>query len=80
MTYVTEEQYQSLYPTWVHEAPIQTLADIWTARYGNGWVRTQDIEDDFHWVASRLLELGKITVHRPAPDDERRFKLVTSEA
>jgi hypothetical protein len=79
MIYVTEEQYQSLYPTWVHDAPIQTLADIWVARYGNEWVCITDVEADFSFVASRLIEAQKLMVHRPAPDAVRRFKIVGLE-
>jgi hypothetical protein len=74
-----EETIVTYPPDWIMEAPPQTLADIWLTRYGSEWVRMQDIENDFNWVATRLLELGKMVVHKPAPDEENRFKIVGLE-
>lgn len=79
MIYVTEEQYLELYPKWVADAPIQTLADIWAARYGNEWVSITDVAGDFSFVASRLLTAQKLVGHIPAFGAVRHLKLASFE-
>lgn len=63
-------------PDWVEEATPQVLADIWLARYGDGWIGIHEIEADFKWIAKRLLQSGKMETHAPAPDLPRSFKLI----
>ena len=45
--------------------PIDTLIDIWLARFGNGWVDSASIENDefFRLAMQRLRQLGHIEVH-----------------
>lgn len=49
----------------VFNTPIDRLCDLWTARFGNGWVNLEDIEgDDFYCLAyKRLKSLGKLETH-----------------
>jgi hypothetical protein len=63
-------------PDWILEATPQTLADLWAARYGTEWVRVQDVEGDFHSVATRLGVLNRLIAHRPFPDGEFSYKLL----
>lgn len=46
----------------VFKTPITTLADLWVARWGEGWVDARDVEkEDFYaWAALRLKKLGYV--------------------
>ena len=44
---------------------VQTLSDLWLAKWGNEWVDIQEIHDDRFWSIAyeRLKQLGMIEQH-----------------
>lgn len=44
---------------------VQTLSDLWLAKWGNEWVDVQEIHDDRFWSIAyeRLKQLGMIEQH-----------------
>ena len=59
----------------VFKTPIETLVNLWVAKFGADWVHKSDVADDpyFQWVAMRLRSIGKLEEHQinepgqPAP-------------
>lgn len=49
----------------VFKASITELVDLWRMKYGNDWVREQDLEnEDFYALsAKRLVAVGKLEKH-----------------
>ena len=48
-----------------HEAfntPVETLVNLWLAKYGDAWVDKNDVVDEefFNFAAQRLIKLGKM--------------------
>ena len=49
----------------VFNAKVETLVDLWLARYGNNWVDIDEVERDktFVLIYKRLRSMGKLEVH-----------------
>ena len=46
----------------VFKTPVETLVNLWLARFGSGWVSKEEVRSDefFDWAALRLSKLGKL--------------------
>jgi hypothetical protein len=51
--------------TEVFAIPVNTLTNLWLAKYGNEWVALADLHDDefFHYAYARLRSLGQLETH-----------------
>jgi len=49
----------------VFDIPVNTLTNLWLAKYGNEWVALADLHDDefFHYAYARLRSLGQLETH-----------------
>ena len=48
------------------ELPVNTMVDLWLARFGNDWVDLSEIENSdafFYTVFTRLKQLSELEVH-----------------
>ena len=46
----------------VFKTPVETLVNLWLARFGSGWIPKEEVRNDefFDWAALRLNKLGKL--------------------
>ena len=49
----------------VFDIPVNTLTNLWLAKYGNEWVALADLHDDefFHYAYARLRAVGQLETH-----------------
>jgi len=58
------------------DMPIENLADLWIVRFGNEWVRNEEIDQFYYVVCSRLLDTGLLERHSLPNAFEPVYRLV----
>jgi len=64
----------------VFKTPLDTLVNLWIAKYGSDWVDKEKVLDDefFEWAALRLRQLGRLEEHSifPTSPNDPRMRIV----